>query len=302
MKDTLTYCEFTSPMEFSGMLGELFEALPYQNCINDNHETKITSYRAYYETEEEGKTLFSTLQENIAQWRELGIECTEPSFFSIKNEDWTEVWKKHFKIQHITDNVVIKASWLDYTKKGNEKVIEIDPGMSFGTGSHETTQFCLKTIEKLSDLGYKSFLDAGCGSGILTIAAAMFGFAPIYAFDYDKESVESTQDNLKRNRVKQKIALKESDIALYEPGIKFDVVMANIISGVLLANKERLMSWVNPGGCLVLAGILKAEYENIKHSFSSNGFIEIYSNTEKEWTGGVFHRGINEILVSSLNT
>lgn len=301
MKDILKFCEFTSDMEFSGMLGELFGALPYQSCINDNHETKTTSYRAYYDTEEEGRELYSTLNENIAEWRKLGIECSDPEFSSIKNEDWTEVWKKHFKIQHITDNVVIKASWLDYQKVGDEKVIEIDPGMSFGTGSHETTQFCIKTIEKLSNLGYRSFLDAGCGSGILTIAAAMFGFNPLYAFDYDNESVESTKDNLRRNKIEQKISLQEADIAVYAPDIKFDVVMANIISGVLLANKEKLMSWVNPRGCLVLAGILKAEYSNIKKAFSSNGFIEIYSNTEKEWTGGVFHRGTDELLTASLN-
>lgn len=302
MKDVLKFCEFTSGMEFTGMLGELFGALPYQSCINDDYEMKTTSYRAYYETEEEGRELYALLVENIAQWRELGIECGDVEFASIKNEDWTEVWKKHFKIQHITDNFVIKASWLDYEKVGDEKVIEIDPGMSFGTGSHETTQFCLKTIEKLSNLGYKSFLDAGCGSGILTIGAAMFGFAPLYAFDYDHESVESTKDNIKRNKIKQKIHLKESDIALYEPETKFDVVIANIISGVLLANKERLMSWVNPGGCLVLAGILKAEYDNIHEAFSSNGFMEIYSSTEKEWTGGVFHIGANEPLTASLNS
>lgn len=293
MKDILHFCEFKSDMEFSGMIGELFGALPYQSCINDDYETKTTSYRAYYETDEEGQELYRVLNENIAQWRKLEIECSDPEFSSIKNEDWTEVWKKHFKIQHITDNVVIKASWLDYERVGNEKIIEIDPGMSFGTGSHETTQFCLKTIEKLSNFGYKSFLDAGCGSGILTIAAAMFGFAPVYSFDYDHESVESTKDNLKRNKIKQKISLQEADIANYEPDIKFDVVMANIISGILLVNRERLMSWINPGGCLVLAGILKAEYDNIRTAFSCEGFTEICSNTEKEWTGGIFYREID---------
>ncbi|HBM15997.1 MAG TPA: hypothetical protein DD381_06610 [Lentisphaeria bacterium] len=300
MNDYLKFCEFTSDIDFSGVIGELLGALPYQSCISDDLESKITSYRLYYESEAEGRELFKVLGDNIAQWRDIGVNSSEVAFGSIKNEDWQEVWKKHFKIQHITSNFVIKASWLDYHRKGDEKVIEIDPGMSFGTGSHETTQFCLKAIEKLSGHGYRSFLDAGCGSGILAIGAVMFGFDVVYAFDYDEESVESTLENIQRNKIAQTIKLNTSDIACYEPDRKFDLVMANIISGILIANKEKLMSWVSPAGCLVLSGILKDEYPKVRAEFTSNGFVEIYSGTEKEWTGGVFHRGPDEVLKNLL--
>jgi len=296
MSNVLKFCEFTSAIDLSDMIGELLGALPYQYCINDDLERKITSYRLYYESEAEGKELIETLRENIDQWHDIGVNCSEIQYGSIKNEDWKEVWKKHFKIQRITSNFVIKASWLEYAKKSNEKVIEIDPGMSFGTGSHETTQFCLKMIERLSGLGYRSFLDAGCGSGILAIGAAMFGFDTVYAFDYDRESVESTHENIKRNKIDQKVKIDTADIVYYEPGRKFDIVMANIISGILIENKEKLMSWVNPEGCLVISGILKDEYPKVKAEFTGNGFVEIYSGTEKEWTGGVFHRGPDKRL------
>jgi ribosomal protein L11 methyltransferase len=301
MSEMLRFYEFTSPIEFSGMLGELIGALPYQSCVNDDLETKLTSCRVYYQTENEGKELHDALKQNISQWRKIGIECTEPESGSIENEDWQEVWKRHFKIQHITDNFVIKASWLDYERKGSEKIIEIDPGMSFGTGSHETTQFCLKAIEKLSTFKFRSFLDAGCGSGILAIGADMFGFSPVYAFDYDPESIESASGNFKRNKASQRIDLQQADIALYKPDINFDIVMANIISGILISNKARLMSWVKPKGCLVLAGILNEEYPKVREEFSTNGFVEIYSGSEKEWTGGVFHRGQDKALTNSLS-
>ncbi len=290
MKDNLEFCEFKSSMEFSGMLSELLSALPFQYCVNDDLETTTTLYRIYYETESEGKELIKVLCENLDEWRKLGIECSEPYFSSIKNEDWMEVWKRYFKVLKITPGLVVKASWLEYIPTGNEKIIEIDPEMSFGTGSHETTQFCMKAIERLSDALDKSFLDAGCGSGILAITAALCGFRPIYAFDNDKESMETTVNNLARNNIKEKVNFSVSDIAGYSPEMKFGVVAANIISGVLIDNCSRLKSWVKPGGYLILAGILKSDYADIKKVFEDSEFTQIFSDTEKEWTGGIFQR------------
>ncbi len=290
MKETLGFCEFKSSVEFSGMLSELLSALLFQYCVNDDLETMTTLYRIYYDTEKEGKELMKVLCANLKAWKRLGIECSDPYFGSIKNEDWTEVWKRYFKVLKITPGLVVKASWLEYVPTGSEKIIEIDPEMSFGTGSHETTQFCMKAIERLSGASEKSFLDAGCGSGILAITAALCGFSPIYAFDNDKESMETTKKNLVRNNIKEKINFSVSDIAGYNPEIKFGVVAANIISGVLIANCTRLKSWVKPGGYLILAGILKNDYAEVKKAFEDDEFTQIFSDTEKEWTGGVFQR------------
>lgn len=290
MKDKLKFCEFKSNIKYSGMLTELLSALSFECCINDDLETKITIYRIYYDTENEGKALMKVLCENLSEWKKLGIKCAQPYFGSIKNEDWKEVWKRYFKVLHITPDLVVKASWLEYTPIGKEKIIEIDPEMSFGTGSHETTQFCMKAIERFSDITKKSFLDAGCGSGILTIMAALCGFSPIYAFDNDKESMETTKKNFTRNKIKEKVNFSVSDIATYNPLMKFDIVAANIISGVLINNSSRLKSWVKPGGYLILAGILKNDYPDVKKIFEGRAFTQIFSETEKEWTGGVFQR------------
>lgn len=278
-------------MEFSGMLSELLSALPFQYCVKDDLETMTTLYRIYYDTEKEGKELMTILCENLMEWRKLGIKCSYPYFNSIKNEDWMEVWKQYFKVLKITPTLVVKASWLKYVPTENEKIIEIDPEMSFGTGSHETTQFCMQAIERLSEVtNDKSFLDAGCGSGILTITAALCGFNPIYAFDNDKEAMETTMNNLVRNNIKERVNFSVSDIAEYDPKMKFGVVAANIISGILLANCSRLKSWIRPGGYLILAGILRNDYPEIKKVFEDNEFVQVFSDTAKEWTGRVFNR------------
>lgn len=290
IKDNLEFCEFKSSIEFSEMLNELLSALPFQYCVNDDLETATTLYRVYYDTEKEGKELMKVLCENLKEWKKLGIECSESYFSSIKNENWMEVWKRYFKVLKITPGLVVKASWLEYIPEGNEKVIEIDPEMSFGTGSHETTQFCMKAIERFSDAADKSFLDAGCGSGILAITAALCGFSPIYAFDNDKESMETTMKNLTRNNIKEKVNFSISDIAGYNPEMKFGLVAANIISGVLIANCSKLKSWIKPNGYLILAGILKNDYTEVKKAFEDDEFLQIYSDTEKEWTGGIFQK------------
>lgn len=287
-KDILNYYEMSGDIESSGAMNELLSTLPFQQCITDNLDTKTTTYRIYFDNEPEREELISRLSKSLEEWQEMGISCSAPNIGSIKNEDWTEVWKRYFKIQKINSDLVVKATWLEYEQEGNETIIEIDPGMSFGTGSHETTQFCLKAIHTLSGKGYKTFLDAGCGSGILAITAAKLGFEKVFAFDYDQESVNSSLENFKLNKVENYIQLSNSDIKDYKVTEGFDVVVANIISGILLENVERLKSWITHDGYLILAGILKSEYPKVRDAFVSEGLLEISSDTEKEWTGGIF--------------
>ncbi len=292
LNEELFCCNFTTSIEDTDFMFELLAASDLEVCIKADHETKITQYTTYSNSKIEAEELKKILVSKLSEWKDFGIIATVPSVISIKKEDWTEVWKKYFKIQKITPNVVVKASWLDYDRIGNEHVIEIDPGMSFGTGSHETTQFCLKAIEKISKelTSSGSFLDAGCGSGILSIAACKFGFSPIYAFDYDKESVLMSEENFIRNGVNGLITVTQEDIAAYNPKLQFNIVVANIISGVLLNNVKKLHSLVKHDGYLILAGIMKNEYENVKSSFISDGFKELFNETDRDWTGGIYKK------------
>jgi ribosomal protein L11 methyltransferase len=222
------------------------------------------------------------------------IKFTRPVLDVLKKEDWAEAWKKHFKVQHVTKRVVIKPTWLKYKKKKGEVIIELDPGMSFGTGKHATTRFCLKMLDRVSKQSKRtrvSILDAGCGSGILSIAAVKLGFRPVTAFDIDPESVTIAKENLALNKLTSEDArIFEADLSELKLRVKFDVITANIISGVLIQNREKLSSMLNPDGYLILAGILKTDYRELRKSFKEIGFKEILNSSENEWTGGLFMR------------
>lgn len=292
MEDKLYYFEIIGSQCNVDITTELFNSLEIEFCSNTDIDTAQTIYSFYSNSKRESEEKRSYIISHMQLWKDFDIKLSLSENKTLKKEDWTEVWKKYFKVLHISDNLVIKASWLNYTEKKNQTVIEIDPGMSFGTGSHETTQFCLKKIEELSVKQNKSFLDAGCGSGILSIAAAKFGYKPIYAFDYDMESIIASEENFKRNNIAPKVInLKCEDISLYTPNMQFDFVNANIISSVLVKNKDRLISWVKQGGYLILAGILRTEYNIIRDEFlKQSELIEVENYTEKEWTGGLFIR------------
>ncbi len=290
MHEKLFYCEIRGNKEETDMAMELFAALELSVNASTNVEEDFTTYTIYSDLNEEINKIKLVMENAVKEWKTFGLHFTLPQVSDIKKEDWTEVWKRYFKIQHISPTLVIKASWLDYIPKPTDTVIEIDPGMSFGTGSHETTQSCLKLIEEMSkrEKG-ASFLDAGCGSGILSIAAVKLGFSPIYAFDYDEECMLATKENMKRNHItSEKINVQQADIKEYDPGLQFDIVTANIISSVLAANNKRLLSWIKPGGYLILAGILRTEYDKIREFFITEDVSEIETHTEKEWTSGLF--------------
>jgi ribosomal protein L11 methyltransferase len=291
MEELLYFFEITGIKEETEIVNELMASLEIDYCAKTDVDKGISNFTFYSNSKEEAEHKYNIVTAAIRSWDDLELELSIGKISTLKKEDWTEVWKRFFKIQHISEKVVIKASWLDYTPKPGQIVIEIDPGMSFGTGSHETTQCCLQMLEKLSETsGEKSLLDAGCGSGILSIAADELGFKPIYAFDYDHESVLASKENFARNGIKQEnINISQADIAEYKPNRQFDYVVANIISSVLTANRDNLISWVKPGGYLLLAGILRTEYDRIKNTFlDSKKIIEISSYTEKEWTGAIF--------------
>jgi ribosomal protein L11 methyltransferase len=164
--------------------------------------------------------------------------------------------------------------------------------MSFGTGQHATTAYCLKMIDQLADEeGVETFLDAGCGSGILTIGAAKLGYQDLHAFDFDPDAVMIAEENFEINEIaKDSVKLTVDDAEVYQAGKQFDLVCANILGHLLIKFKNNIATWVKPGKYLVLAGILNEEFDNLSKEFTSIGFTELNRFSEKEWTGGLFKK------------
>ncbi|HRR28106.1 MAG TPA: 50S ribosomal protein L11 methyltransferase, partial [Victivallales bacterium] len=217
--------------------------------------------------------------------KEAKIEILKSRIFQLKKEDWTEKWKKFFKLQKIGKKLVIKPSWIDYIAKKDEILIEIDPGMSFGTGKHETTRFCLVEIERLRGQGEKSFLDAGTGSGILSIAASKLGYSRISAFDNDIEAVNVARENFKKNSIPPgKIELLYLKLEeAYKIKSRFDVIAANIISSELIKNSKILKALCSPSGKIILAGIPDLDAKDVINAFSE--FKIVLTKSRCGWTG-----------------
>ena len=209
----------------------------------------------------------------------------------VKPEDWAESWKRHFHPLKIGRELLVKPSWSKLRPLKNQAVVILDPGLSFGTGQHPTTSFCLGEIVRCRSVDTpKSFLDIGTGSGILAISAAKLGYRPIFAFDFDPQSVYVASENIRTNLVAKQVKLTRGDVLKLslKPARQFDLVCANLISNVLMAAREQIVCRVKPGGTLVLAGILATEFGLIKKEFARSGMKLVASRVENEWCSGSF--------------
>ena len=235
-------------------------------------------------------------------------------YAQIPDEDWKLSYRRHFKTEHVSPRIYTHPPWepMPETQAG-EIVLTLDPGMAFGTGKHETTKACLQYIDEIGGGG--SFLDMGCGSGILSIAAAKLGFAPVAGFDIDEEAVQASQENAAINGVtvdyrtfalgQGAVTLDASieaakgiypDLALQgkpndpaaAPFQPADVVVANILGPLLIAFADEIAGYVKK--TLVVSGILSELYPEVLAAFASRGFREVSNKTIGEWTTGLLVR------------
>lgn len=209
----------------------------------------------------------------------------------IKANDWQESWKRHFKPLEIGDRLLIKPSWNKRKPNKKQQLIVLDPGLSFGTGQHATTRFCLEEIERLQTTTEKqSLLDIGTGSGILAIAAVKLGFHTVKAFDFDPDSVQVTRENALNNNVLEQIKISKSDLTKLKAVTRqrYDFVCANLTHDLLKSCAATIANRVKPGGQLLLAGILKEQFSAVKKCFNTLGFRQIRTQEEKEWKSGSF--------------
>jgi ribosomal protein L11 methyltransferase len=209
----------------------------------------------------------------------------------LADREWTESWKRHFKPLVIGEALLIKPSWSRRRPRPGQAVVVLDPGLSFGTGQHATTAFCLEQLVacRQSDKP-QAFLDVGTGSGILAIAAAKLGYAPVDAFDHDPVAFRVASGNARANRVSKQIRFCQADLTRLplRTSRRYAVVCANLLADLLVRERQRLANRVAPGGRLVVAGILSAEFEAVRRSFEGLGFKLIASRAVDEWRSGGF--------------
>lgn len=200
----------------------------------------------------------------------------------VREADWAEAWKAHFPVLRVGRRLVIRPTWRRHRRAGDELVIDLDPGMAFGTGLHPTTRLCLEAVEALADqrpLG--RVLDVGCGSGILSIAAVKLGATRALAVDIDPIAIEATTSNARHNRVGRRVRAREGSSPSGEG--PFDTVLANLIAGVLVELGGHLAEELVPGGALVASGIFIDREAEVREALEARGLRVVERRADGDW-------------------
>ena len=202
----------------------------------------------------------------------------------VDDADWKDKWKEYFKPVRITDRLVVKPTWEEYEPNDGEKVIQIDPGMAFGTGTHETTSLCLKLMEKyLGDEPQdKEVLDVGCGSGILSIAAALLGCRSVTGVEIDEDAVRVAEENVELNGIGDRVEILQGDLT---EGIesKADIIVANLMADLVMTLSKSAKEHLKDGGIFISSGILLEKKDIVSDAVKKAGFEIIEIAEDGEW-------------------
>lgn len=266
-----------------------------------NLETGVSTVSVFRDEKPDAKKLNAEISAGLKRIEDCGLKigAGKIEIAKVKREDWKESWKRHFHPLEIGIALLVKPSWIKQRPKKGQAVVILDPGLSFGTGQHPTTSFCLHQIvaavcdrrnRRSQSAATLSFLDIGTGSGILAISAAKLGFQPVHAFDFDPESVRVAKENTRKNRVDANLKLTRGDVTKLplKPARQYDLVCANLISNLLIVEKKRIVNRLKPSGTLVLAGILTVEFGEVQAAFEKMGLKLAAKLVENEWCSGAF--------------
>jgi len=278
---TKVYCSVEE--RFVNPLFEVFDGGDLILSSYRDIERPLTEMRVYLETADRA----DEARQALAQALEVVGVATEIAACEIPDEDWKFAYRRHFKTELVSSRILVQPEWEDVA------VIRFDPGMAFGTGKHETTKACLQYIDELSadftpfGTPSPSFLDMGCGSGILSIAAAKLGYGPVSGFDVDQEAVDASVENAAKNGVDvsfHRFALGRGG-KITSPVGSADLVVANILGPLLIRFADEIVPYVRR--YLVISGILTELYPEVLSAYVSRGFREVSHKTIGEWTTGL---------------
>ena len=237
----------------------------YINELNFDDETFV---RFKGELEQLGKNI------NIGEF--FKIETT-----TIKDSDWENSWKDYFDILNIGEKFVIVPTWREYENEENKYVINIDPGMAFGTGGHETTSLCIKNLEKYVK-PHDNIIDVGCGSGILSIAASYLTDGEIKAVDLDKLAVDVSRENFALNNLENRITVEEASLLTKETK-KYNVIVANILAHIIELMLDDAYKLLEDGGYYITSGIIKDKKDELLEKMLERGFKLVEETSDNEW-------------------
>jgi ribosomal protein L11 methyltransferase len=207
-----------------------------------------------------------------------------------EEEDWANAWKAQYSVHRVGRRVLVKAPWHDYQPAPDEIVVELDPGMAFGTGLHPSTQLAMMAIEDELEPGAR-VLDVGTGSGVLATAAALLGASAVDGVDIEPVAVRSARENAERNGVAEIVRIEQGSVGDGEPFLgAYDLVVANIIARILIELAPSLAKTVHPGGTLVLGGIIDVKEDTVRDAFDDVGLTLVRREESEDWVSLVYRK------------
>ena len=270
--------------DYLGQVDQYGELFPE---VEQSERVRITGY---YPASVDIEAIAAQANERLAELDGFGLETgdIELTRQELAEEDWADNWKKYFEPARITHDLTIVPSWTDYEAGPSEKVIKLDPGMAFGTGTHPTTKMSLFALEQVLRNG-ETVLDVGTGSGVLSIASSLLGAKEIFAYDLDDVAVRVAQENIALNAGTENIHVAAGDL-LKDVDIKADVIVANILADILVNLTDDAYRLLKDEGYLIMSGIISEKWELVRESAEAAGFFLETHMIQGEWNACVFKK------------
>lgn len=245
----------------------------------------VVKIKTYISDEKNVAEFINTVTEQVKNLTQFGLDIGNGKVYtdSVREDDWANNWKQYYKPTRIGENIVIKPEWEDYEAKDSDLVIEMNPGMAFGTGNHETTSMCVANLEKYVKKDSTVF-DIGCGSGILGIVASKLGAKSVLGIDIDEVAVKVANENIVKNGVDNVMKAVKGNLADdIDRSIKPDIVVANIMADIVILLSKDVREFLPENGIFISSGIILAKIDEVSEALEKNGFEVIEVQKKGEW-------------------
>lgn len=269
----------------------------YEFPLNDIPEGQAV-IKGYFPESTGTDALIEALKPRVEELKDFDIDIGDVAYSAkeVDDEDWATAWKQYFKPLRVSDTLTIKPTWEDYVAGEGERIIELDPGMAFGTGTHPTTALCLQTLESVVK-GGEEMIDVGTGSGILAIGACRLGAKSVLALDLDPVAVSSATENVRLNDLSEQVEVKLSDLlgVLREEQadgqesralrvtVPVDLVVANILAEIILLFIDDVYEALKPGGIYIASGVYKNKEDDVEQGLQASGFEIVEKRRDEDW-------------------
>lgn len=275
--------------DFNGFLEENKDFWDYVDEDLYNEKQGPTRVKTYIEEDSKAPETLANIKTALESLKGGEYGSLEITIANMAQEDWENNWRQYFKPLYVGDNIIIKPHWEEVKDAEGKLVFEIDPGLTFGSGQHETTRMCVEALEKLVKKGNR-VADLGCGSGILSVISLLLGAEYAYAVDIDPNCEKIAYENAALNNVSKAVYKVECGNVLTDTKLserlsreKYDIVVANIVADVIIPLSQKVRSFMKEGGYFITSGIIDFRKDEVENALMENGFEILEVKHDGDW-------------------